>query len=88
MRYSHPPFRREENEAELQVSQKKPNKSVALSPTHGYILSDVVIKLPTLKCNRCGYEWHPRATKAPGHCANKKCKSPYWNKRRTLKRTA
>ena len=36
------------------------------------------IKLPTLKCLRCGYEWVPRQTKYPKYCAS--CNSPYWTK--------
>lgn len=36
------------------------------------------IKLPTLKCLRCGYEWIPRQPKKPKYCA--RCNSPYWNK--------
>lgn len=79
-------FRPEEFPIQLQTSEKKPNKSVDVSRSYGYILTDVVIKLPTLKCTRCGYEWHPRAEKMPMHCPNKKCKSPYWNRKRTLKR--
>lgn len=43
------------------------------------------IKLPTLRCNRCGYEWFPRAPQHPAVCANKQCKSPYWNKKRVRK---
>lgn len=35
------------------------------------------IKLPTLKCLRCGYEWIPRQPKKPKYCA--RCNSPYWN---------
>ncbi len=42
-------------------------------------------RLPTLRCNRCGYEWYPRAPKLPGTCPNKACKSPYWNKARVRK---
>ena len=39
-------------------------------------------------CNRCGYSWIPNGDKLPKHCANKKCKSPYWNKERIfVKRT-
>ena len=32
-------------------------------------------------CNRCGYEWTSK-TKNPQTCANKSCRSPYWNKER------
>lgn len=40
MHYSYPPFRREENEAELQVSQKKPNQSVD-KPSERFYISPV-----------------------------------------------
>ena len=33
-----------------------------------------------LKCTRCGYEWYPRTPQKPKYCANKKCRSPYWNR--------
>ena len=35
------------------------------------------IKLPALKCLRCGYEWVPR-TMYPKYCAG--CNSPYWDR--------
>ncbi len=38
------------------------------------------IKLPTLKCLRCGHKWYPKREEMPLRCA--KCKSPYWNKPR------
>ena len=34
------------------------------------------IKLPELKCKRCGYEWIPRKEKVK-NCPY--CKSPFWN---------
>ena len=36
------------------------------------------------RCERCGYEWLPRFDDAPlpTVCANRKCKSPAWNKPR------
>jgi predicted Zn-ribbon and HTH transcriptional regulator len=37
------------------------------------------IKLKTLKCLRCGYEWTPRREDVR-QCP--KCKSVYWNERR------
>ena len=40
------------------------------------------IKLPYLKCKRCGYNWIPRRPQEPKVCP--KCKSPYWNKNRIL----
>ncbi|MBP1684955.1 MAG: hypothetical protein H6Q33_1098 [Deltaproteobacteria bacterium] len=35
-------------------------------------------------CERCGYQWIQRTAGAPEPkvCANRKCKSPYWNKPR------
>jgi len=36
------------------------------------------IKLPALKCLRCGYQWVARQSKYPKYCAS--CNSPYWNK--------
>ena len=33
-------------------------------------------------CNRCGFQWYPRSQKPPKYCANKQCRSPYWNKER------
>jgi predicted Zn-ribbon and HTH transcriptional regulator len=41
-----------------------------------------MVKLPTMKCNRCDYEWIPRVPN-PRWCA--KCRSPYWNKERKIK---
>lgn len=45
------------------------------------------IKVKQLECGRCGYLWFPRIsnegeTVIPKFCANKLCKSPYWNKKR------
>ncbi len=45
------------------------------------------LKLPTLKCLRCGYTWFPRSTEPPKVCANKECKSPYWDRPRRKKST-
>ena len=39
-----------------------------------------MIKLPRLKCLRCGHTWVPRREKPPKTCP--KCHSPYWNKPR------
>lgn len=33
------------------------------------------------QCNRCRHEW-PSKLEKPNTCANKKCRSPYWNKPR------
>ena len=35
-----------------------------------------------VKCKRCGYVWYPRAPELPKYCANKKCRSPYWQTER------
>lgn len=40
-----------------------------------------------LECLRCGYKWYPNSPNPPKYCANKKCRSPYWDKpRRAVKR--
>ena len=44
------------------------------------------IVLPTLTCKRCGHTWIPRSTNKPKNCPNPKCKSPYWNKERQVKK--
>lgn len=49
---------------------------LSISP-HNIIMNDE-IKLPILRCLRCGYEWIPRQPKKPKQCA--RCNSPYWNK--------
>ena len=36
------------------------------------------MKLPTLRCKRCGWTWHPRKDKLPKTCPEKHCKSLYW----------
>jgi predicted Zn-ribbon and HTH transcriptional regulator len=41
-------------------------------------MDERVIKLPTLKCLRCGHTWHPYREKMPLRCA--RCRTPYWNK--------
>jgi len=41
-----------------------------------------------LRCMRCRHEWYPRnPDKLPKVCPNPKCKSPYWDRIRTQKRT-
>ena len=40
------------------------------------------MKIFTLKCKRCGYEWVPRKEDVK-RCP--KCISPYWNKERKPK---
>jgi len=42
------------------------------------------IKLPTLRCKRCGHKWHPRKEEKPLICP--KCKSPYWDRERKKER--
>lgn len=52
-----------------------------------------LVKMPRLKCERCGHEWLPRLNnklisvfpfkwKLPVRCANPKCRSPYWNRKK------
>jgi uncharacterized OB-fold protein len=38
-----------------------------------------MVKLPTVKCKRCGHEWIPRVEN-PKWCS--RCNSPYWDKER------
>ncbi len=35
------------------------------------------MKLPTLTCLRCDYQWHPRSEQKPVRCP--RCGSPYWS---------
>lgn len=43
-------------------------------------------KIKILHCLRCGYEWPQRyPDQEPKTCANRECKSPYWNKPRRNK---
>lgn len=74
-----------ENVGKLQVSENTQNIVLDNAPTHGDILS-FVIRLPRLKCLRCGYTWFPRAEKKPQVCANRECKSPYWDRPRQQKK--
>lgn len=76
----------------IDPTQKKPPQNISSegidnTHAHGCILTPV-IKLPTLKCTRCGYEWHPRKEQLPIVCPSRACKSRYWNRKRTLKRKA
>lgn len=43
----------------------------------------MIYSINIIVCERCGYYWYSREAKPPKVCANKKCKSPYWNKKRT-----
>lgn len=71
----------------LQVAENTPKINLSQPLDIGYILLPVTtIKLPILKCKRCGHTWHPRSEKLPNVCPNRDCKSPYWNRERTLKR--
>jgi len=36
------------------------------------------MRLPRMRCGRCGHEWIPRRDRPPKVCS--KCKSPYWNR--------
>ena len=38
--------------------------------------------VPALRCSRCNYVWVARFGKSPGTCANRVCRSPYWDKPR------
>lgn len=41
-----------------------------------------------LTCLRCGHEWYAKdPSKLPKVCPNPKCKSPYWDRERTKKKT-
>ena len=44
--------------------------------------------VPGLRCLRCGYVWVNRRENEPIACANKKCRSKYWNKPRRGTKTA
>ena len=48
------------------------------------------VQVEKLRCMRCGYEWYPRILKGrvkqPNVCANKTCKSPYWNRSKSVKK--
>lgn len=45
------------------------------------------VKIPTRTCLRCGYTWAARQPTTK-NCANKKCKSPYWDKPRRSQKVA
>jgi len=36
-------------------------------------------------CDRCGYTWYSRA-KQPSKCIKSSCRSPYWNRKRVIKK--
>jgi predicted Zn-ribbon and HTH transcriptional regulator len=58
---------------------KTSGKGISLTSTHSYYKGTAdTIKLPILKCLRCGHEWIPRQLKKPKYCAS--CNSPCWNK--------
>jgi len=42
------------------------------------------INIPKRKCKRCGNEWFLRKPEEPKTCP--KCRSPYWDKERRIKR--
>lgn len=46
--------------------------------------ADLTFSLPKLRCIRCGHTWPPRTEKLPRVCP--KCKSPYWDRPRVLKK--
>lgn len=37
-------------------------------------------------CLRCGHIWSSKSKDKPKTCANKKCRSPYWDRPRQLKK--
>gem|GEM_PF-1709502 len=37
-----------------------------------------MLKLPRMRCGRCGHEWIPRRDRPPKVCSA--CKSPFWDK--------
>ena len=43
------------------------------------------VRSTRMRCYRCGHEWLLRSQRLPGTCANKACKSKYWNRTRVLK---
>jgi len=43
------------------------------------------IKLPKLKCKRCGYTWIPKKEEVR-QCANSKCRSVWWDKKKKIKK--
>jgi hypothetical protein len=65
-----------------QGARRLPPKPISLYGINHILMS---MKLVTLKCKRCGWEWHPRTNALPKTCPNRKCKSPYWNKERRIK---
>jgi hypothetical protein len=42
--------------------------------------------LPQVFCYRCDYRWTPDSETPPQTCANRKCRSPYWNRPRRKER--
>ena len=48
----------------------------------GCVGEKMKIKLTTLKCHRCGYEWIPKSTQMPKRCPSRPngCGSRYWAK--------
>jgi hypothetical protein len=46
------------------------------------------VSVTILTCTRCGYQWPMRFDRRPATCANRKCKSPYWDKPRKITKGA
>ena len=44
------------------------------------------LKALRLTCLRCGHAWTRKTAKRPDVCPNPKCKSPYWDRARKVKR--
>ena len=59
--------------------RERGGKGIDLISTNPYYkgVADT-IKLPILKCLRCGHEWIPRQLKKPKYCAS--CNSPCWDR--------
>jgi hypothetical protein len=51
----------------------------------GYRDGIAEITLKPMFCLRCTYQWLPRSTGLPTICPH--CKSPYWNKPKSIKNT-
>jgi predicted Zn-ribbon and HTH transcriptional regulator len=45
------------------------------------------LKLKGYRCTRCGHEWVPRKNRATEPRVCPRCKSPYWNRPRKLKKS-
>jgi hypothetical protein len=71
----------------FQVAENMPNIVLDGVYPSGCIVP-ITMKLPRLKCLRCGYVWIPKQDEKPLRCASKECKSPYWDRPRRKKAVA